>query len=126
MIARDLSAGNADSSGEITADSCGAYAVETLKQAMAAGWKPAPDSNWTKFLPDRQEPCGLPGTDKELDMNVTSSARLRLECLEPRSLLSAIGLPLLPLAAPPSVPRRRASSIAATGIRLPRQPWGTR
>ena len=27
---------------------CGAYAVETLKQATAAGWKPAPNSNWTK------------------------------------------------------------------------------
>lgn len=35
-------------------------------------------------------------------MNAKSSARLRLECLETRSLLSAIGLPLVPPLAPPS------------------------
>ena len=43
LIARDISAGGkADMHGEITADQCGAYAVETLKQATAAGWKPPP------------------------------------------------------------------------------------
>ncbi len=36
-------------------------------------------------------------------MNAKSSARLRLECLETRSLLSAIGLPLVPPLAPPSI-----------------------
>jgi hypothetical protein len=45
LVARQLSAGG---SGEFTAETCGDYAVETLKQAMAAGWKPAADSNWTK------------------------------------------------------------------------------
>jgi hypothetical protein len=35
-------------------------------------------------------------------MNATSSTRLRLECLETRSLLSAIGFPLAPPVAPPS------------------------
>ena len=34
-------------------------------------------------------------------MNAKFSARLRVECLETRSLLSAIGLPLVPPAAPP-------------------------
>lgn len=37
-------------------------------------------------------------------MNAKSSTRLRVECLETRSLLSAIGLPWVPLVAPPSPP----------------------
>jgi len=45
LIARDISAGGKT---DITADKCGAYAVETLKQAAAAGWKPKPDSNWAQ------------------------------------------------------------------------------
>ena len=45
LIARDISAGG---KANITGNQCGADAVETLKQATAAGWKPAPDSNWTK------------------------------------------------------------------------------
>jgi len=32
----------------ISASQCADLAVETLKQAMAAGWKPAPDSDWTQ------------------------------------------------------------------------------
>jgi eukaryotic-like serine/threonine-protein kinase len=49
LTTRDLSArSKADITGEITADKCGAYAVETLKRATAAGWKPEPNSNWTK------------------------------------------------------------------------------
>lgn len=43
-------------------------------------------------------------------MNAKSSVRLRLECLETRSLLSAIGLPFVLPAAPPSV------SAAAAGF----------
>jgi tetratricopeptide (TPR) repeat protein len=50
-IARDLSAGGRDDNGEIGANKCGDYAVETLKLAMAAGWRPAPDSNWTQSFP---------------------------------------------------------------------------
>ena len=107
--------------GEITADQCGAYAVETLKQATAAGWKPAPEQQLDQILPGNQEPCRLLGIDEELTRNLPwpntdddllritkherkSSARLRLECLETRSLLSAIGLPLVPPVAPPSAP----------------------
>jgi serine/threonine protein kinase/Flp pilus assembly protein TadD len=49
LDAKDSSAGGkADISGKVTADRCGAYAVETLKQATAAGWKPEPNSNWTR------------------------------------------------------------------------------
>ena len=49
LIARDISAGGkSDTTGEITADRCGAYAVATLKQATAAGWKPPANSDWTK------------------------------------------------------------------------------
>jgi tetratricopeptide (TPR) repeat protein len=44
--ARDLAKNGFAS--DINADACGAYAVETLKQATAAGWKPDPNSNWTK------------------------------------------------------------------------------
>lgn len=56
LAARDLSTGAVDASGEITADKCGDYAVETLKQSMAAGWKP-PNSNWTQsFLAVQNRP----------------------------------------------------------------------
>jgi serine/threonine protein kinase/Flp pilus assembly protein TadD len=49
LIARDISAGGkAGASGKITTDKCGAAAVATLKQAAAAGWKPAANSDWTK------------------------------------------------------------------------------
>ena len=48
LIARDISAGR---KADITADQCGDKAVETLKQAMAAGWKPPPDRDWTQSFP---------------------------------------------------------------------------
>ena len=48
LITRDFSAGKSDITGELTADKCGAYAVATLKQAAAAGWKPPSDGNWAK------------------------------------------------------------------------------
>jgi hypothetical protein len=48
VSAREISAGKADPAGEITADKCAAYALETLKQATAAGWRPPPSGNWMK------------------------------------------------------------------------------
>ncbi len=55
LIAKDISAGGAPGTpgrgpgrADTTANQCGADAVETLRRATAAGWKPAPDSNWTK------------------------------------------------------------------------------
>jgi hypothetical protein len=46
-------------------------------------------------------------------MNASGAARLRLECLETRSLLSAIGLPWLPaVAPPPAIYQSAAHSVA--------------
>ena len=39
---------SAGSKADISAEKCGGYAVDTLKQAMAAGWKPTPGTNWTQ------------------------------------------------------------------------------
>ena len=34
--------------GNMTAEQCAEFAVETLRQAVAAGWKPQPNVDWTK------------------------------------------------------------------------------
>ena len=46
LAAQELSSRKASSAG--VAAEFGTYAVETLKRAVVAGWKPKPNSNWTK------------------------------------------------------------------------------
>jgi eukaryotic-like serine/threonine-protein kinase len=48
LDAKELAAARPPIIGDITADNCGAQAVETLKQAAAAGWRPDPSRNWIK------------------------------------------------------------------------------
>jgi eukaryotic-like serine/threonine-protein kinase len=48
--AKDISAAKTGMTIDITADQCGDYALETLKQAAAAGWRPDRNSGWTKLF----------------------------------------------------------------------------